>query len=93
MISIGDVHLPYACYHLCFLSHCRTRLYFYVDDANLMGYSINTITINVELITLVGEQTDLAVNTGKGRDIKGIMCAVQIWTCCKITVYAKRSKK
>jgi hypothetical protein len=49
-----------------------------VDDANLMGYSINTITINVELITLVGEQIDLAVNTGKGREIKGIVCPVRI---------------
>lgn len=60
-----------------------TRLYDYVEDANLMGYSINTITI----ITLGGEQTDLAVNTGKGREIKGILCAVHIWTCRGITVY------
>jgi hypothetical protein len=34
-----------------------------------MGYSINTVTINLELITLVSEQIGLAVNTGKGREM------------------------
>jgi hypothetical protein len=60
-----------------------------MEDANLIGYSINIIAINAELITLAGEQIGLEVNTGKGRKIKDIMYAVHIWKCRKITVVKK----